>query len=173
MAARPVGGPVPGVERGVAAWTYAPVASVPPGETAAPVSCTRKAGPYQRQVERWLGLRADGRQSAADCRTIRAFQLGRGIEPAIGFAGPVTWSRTRYRRRARTRTPPDGARPQRAGTAPNTTVRHTVSWPNRNHWSTLYDTPMRVNPTLADARRLWDVLKKGDRVFVWGGRPGT
>ncbi len=30
-----------------------------------------------------------------------------------------------------------------------------------------------VNLTVADARRLWSVLEQGDRVFVWGRRPGT
>ena len=33
----------------------------------------------------------DGRQSAADCRAIRAFQTKHGITPNIGYAGPVTW----------------------------------------------------------------------------------
>jgi hypothetical protein len=30
-----------------------------------------------------------------------------------------------------------------------------------------------VNLRLADARKLWDVLKKNDRVYVWGKRVGT
>ncbi|CAM5505075.1 hypothetical protein SAFG77S_05771 [Streptomyces afghaniensis] len=76
--------------------TYARVEYVPLGEAVARVSCTGKAGSYQRQVERWPGLRADGVQSAADCRVIRAFQVRQGIKPAIGFAGPVTWGRMQY-----------------------------------------------------------------------------
>ncbi|MFI1968651.1 hypothetical protein BLA24_11460 [Streptomyces cinnamoneus] len=59
---------------------------------AAPSSCTAGTGPFQKNAERFLGRTVDGRQSAADCRAIRAFQLDHGISPAIGYAGPVTWS---------------------------------------------------------------------------------
>ncbi|MER6308772.1 L,D-transpeptidase family protein [Streptomyces sp. NPDC001657] len=54
-------------------------------------ACTASRGPYQKQAERFLGLPVDGRQSAADCRAIRAFQTSHGITPNIGYAGPVTW----------------------------------------------------------------------------------
>lgn len=57
--------------------------------------CSTSTGPYQRQVERWLKLTVDGKQSAKDCRAIRAFQRKEGIRPDIGFAGPVTWARMR------------------------------------------------------------------------------
>ncbi|WP_318658249.1 L,D-transpeptidase family protein [Streptomyces triticiradicis] len=57
--------------------------------------CGGRGGRYQRQVERWLKLRADGKQSAADCRAIRAFQRKHGIEPATGTAGAATWARMR------------------------------------------------------------------------------
>ncbi|MFD5833222.1 hypothetical protein ACFWHV_06570 [Streptomyces collinus] len=30
-----------------------------------------------------------------------------------------------------------------------------------------------VHLTVGDARRLWGVPRKGDRVLVWGRRPGT
>ncbi|WP_435841569.1 hypothetical protein [Streptomyces collinus] len=30
-----------------------------------------------------------------------------------------------------------------------------------------------VDLTVGEARRLWGVLRKGDRVSVWGRRPGT
>ncbi|MBG0853138.1 L,D-transpeptidase family protein [Streptomyces spinoverrucosus] len=88
--------PTPGEDavepRHAPAGAYAPIEYVPLGEAAARVACSRQAGPYQRQVERWLKLRVDGRQSAADCGAIRAFQKKHGIKPAIGFAGPVTWA---------------------------------------------------------------------------------
>lgn len=58
---------------------------------AATAPCTAGAGPYQKQAERFLGRPVDGRQSAADCRAIRDFQLDHAISPAIGYAGPVTW----------------------------------------------------------------------------------
>ncbi|EDY49444.1 secreted protein [Streptomyces clavuligerus] len=58
---------------------------------AAAAACSAKAGPYQKQVERFLGRKADGKQSAADCRAVRAFQKTHGISPAAGYAGPLTW----------------------------------------------------------------------------------
>ncbi|MFD4788536.1 L,D-transpeptidase family protein [Streptomyces sp. NPDC058459] len=54
-------------------------------------SCTSQAGPYQKQVERFLGRRVDGKQSPGDCSAIRGFQNKHGITPNIGYAGPVTW----------------------------------------------------------------------------------
>ena len=75
---------------------------------------------------------------------------------------------------------------------------HTIYWRHKNHVSSLYGTPMPyaqffdggeafhavygtlhtvvgsmgcVNLTLGDARRLWGVLKKGDRVTCGGGGP--
>jgi lipoprotein-anchoring transpeptidase ErfK/SrfK len=95
-----------------------------------------------------------------------------------------------------------GAVPIRSGRAGYRTRAgwHKVYWRHKNHWSTLYNTPMPysqffsggqafhgvygslnttvgsmgcVNLSVPDARRLWSVLKKGDRVFVWGRRPGT
>ncbi|MGW8376958.1 L,D-transpeptidase [Streptomyces sp. ODS28] len=60
-------------------------------KAAAPASCTAEAGPYQKQAEKYLGLRADGKQSAKDCAKIRDFQTTHGIAPNAGYAGPVTW----------------------------------------------------------------------------------
>lgn len=53
--------------------------------------CTSFTGPYQREVEKRLRLRVNGRQSPADCSEIRRYQKSRGIVPATGFAGPTTW----------------------------------------------------------------------------------
>ncbi|MET9610695.1 L,D-transpeptidase family protein [Streptomyces sp. NPDC006512] len=78
---------------------------------------------------------------------------------------------------------------------------HEVYWRSKDHVSTLYDdAPMPyaqffdagqalhgrpgplfehggsagcVNLTVADARRLWDLLTEGDAVYVWGVKPGT
>jgi peptidoglycan hydrolase-like protein with peptidoglycan-binding domain len=54
-------------------------------------SCTTQTGPYQKQVEKFLGRPVDGVQSAADCKAIQAFQTKHGIQPNAGYAGPVTW----------------------------------------------------------------------------------
>ncbi|WTB14496.1 L,D-transpeptidase family protein [Streptomyces sp. NBC_00829] len=61
------------------------------GAPAQAASCSASTGPYQKQVERFLGRPVDGRQSAADCTAIRAFQAKHGITPTIGYAGPLTW----------------------------------------------------------------------------------
>ncbi|MET8976898.1 L,D-transpeptidase [Streptomyces sp. NPDC004539] len=57
-------------------------------ETAA---CTAGTGPYQRQLERYLRLPEDGRQSPADCRAISAFQTANGLVPANGYAHYPTY----------------------------------------------------------------------------------
>ncbi|MEU0900177.1 L,D-transpeptidase family protein [Streptomyces massasporeus] len=54
-------------------------------------SCTTQAGPYQKKVEKFLGRPVDGKQSAADCKAVKAFQTKHGITPNIGYAGSVTW----------------------------------------------------------------------------------
>ncbi|MER7759925.1 L,D-transpeptidase [Streptomyces sp. NPDC097619] len=62
--------------------------------TAAPAqaaSCNLTTGPYQRQVEKFLGRPVDGVQSAADCQATKAFQAKHGITPTVGYAGIVTW----------------------------------------------------------------------------------
>ncbi|MFF4489823.1 L,D-transpeptidase family protein [Streptomyces sp. NPDC001544] len=217
--------------REAAPGTYDLIEYVPLGDAVAKVACSRQAGPYQRQVERWLKLKVDGRQSTADCKAIRNFQKKHGIKPAIGFAGPVTWARmtlisARKNPNAAGKCPVRtyrvacvdlsrqltwvqkgrkvlfGPVPMRSGRKGYATRAgwHTVYWRHKNHWSTLYNQPMPyaqffdggqafhavygsiyttvgswgcVNLELADARRLWGVLRKGDRVFVWGRRPGS
>ncbi|MFH0174360.1 L,D-transpeptidase family protein [Streptomyces cacaoi] len=211
--------------------TYALVEYVPLDEVMTRVACSKLAGPYQRAVERWLKLTVDGKQSGADCRAIRAFQRQQKIEPAIGFAGPVTWARmqliaAKKNPNARKKCPVRthrvacvdldrqltwvqkgtkvvfGPVSMRSGRVVHPTRKgwHTIYWRHKNHVSTLYNAPMPyaqffdggqafhavygsihttigsmgcVNLTVGDARRLWGVLKKGDRVYVWGHRPGT
>ncbi|MER6994463.1 L,D-transpeptidase [Streptomyces sp. NPDC000410] len=77
-------------------------------------SCTTSTGPYQTRVERFLGLRVDGRQSAADCKAIQKFQSAHGITPTIGYAGPLTWRtmNTMLAQRAA------GSTPNKAGKCP-------------------------------------------------------
>ncbi|MFD5323844.1 L,D-transpeptidase family protein [Streptomyces sp. NPDC127092] len=75
---------------------------------------------------------------------------------------------------------------------------HTVYWRHKDHWSSIYDTPMPysqffdggqafhgvygqiatptgsrgcVNLSYAHAKKLWDVLRQDDHVYVWGRRP--
>ncbi|NLU69369.1 L,D-transpeptidase family protein [Streptomyces sp. HNM0574] len=51
-----------------------------------PAACTAPTGPYQRQLERYLQLPVDGRQSTEDCEAVRDFQRQNGIRPADGQA---------------------------------------------------------------------------------------
>ena len=204
---------------------------VPLGDAAAKVACSKRTGPYQREVERWLKLKVDGKQSGADCVAIRAFQTRQKIKPSIGFAGPVTWAQMRLLSAKKN---PNAAKkcpvrsyrvacvdltrqltwvqkgkkvvygpvPMRSGRAGYRTRTgwKKIYWKHKNHWSTLYNSPMPysqffdggqafhaiygsihdqngswgcVNLRLADARKLWSVLNKGDRVYVWGRRAGT
>ncbi|MFI0979836.1 L,D-transpeptidase family protein [Streptomyces sp. NPDC021093] len=80
-----------GIAVGITALVVPAVLTVGAAAPARAASCTAGTGPYQKQVEKFLGLRADGRQSAADCRAIRNFQSTHSITPAAGYAGPVTW----------------------------------------------------------------------------------
>ncbi len=61
--------------------------------TPAPASaatCTAGDGPYQKQVEAYLGLVVDGHNSPGDCLVIQAWQVRNDIVPAAGYAGPLT-----------------------------------------------------------------------------------
>ncbi|MGX8909812.1 L,D-transpeptidase family protein [Streptomyces netropsis] len=69
----------------------APLTVAVGGTAQAATACTTKAGPHQKDAEKFLGRPVDGRQSPADCRAIQAFQNKHGIRPDIGYAGPVTW----------------------------------------------------------------------------------
>ncbi|MGP3974578.1 L,D-transpeptidase family protein [Streptomyces sp. 8N114] len=54
-------------------------------------ACSMRTGPQQREVERYLGLPVDGRQSQRDCAAIQRFQEQEGVLPADGFASPATY----------------------------------------------------------------------------------
>ncbi|NGO77335.1 L,D-transpeptidase [Streptomyces sp. YC504] len=76
---------------GVAALVVPLSVALSAGSAAAATTCTTSTGPYQKQVEKFLGLKVDGKQSSTDCKAIRAFQTKHLIKPNIGYAGPVTW----------------------------------------------------------------------------------
>ncbi|AZQ36810.1 L,D-transpeptidase [Streptomyces cyaneochromogenes] len=208
--------------------TYDRVEYVPREDAVEDVECTERTGPQQRQVEEFLKLEVDGEQSVADCRAIRAFQTKHKIEPASGFAGPVTWATmqlisARKNPNAEKKCPkrkyrvacvdldrqlmwvqdgrkvvfgPVSIRSGREGYGTRTGW-HAIYWRHKNHVSSLYHSPMPysqffnggqafhgvygtlytpigsrgcVNMTLDDARALWGVLRKGDRLYVWGHR---
>ena len=78
-----------GVALGLAGMTVPLSVALATPADAAPY-CTATTGPYQRKVERYLGLKVDGKQSRSDCKAIQAFQIRNGISPTIGYAGPIT-----------------------------------------------------------------------------------
>ncbi len=61
-----------------------------PTPPAAAATCTAGTGPYQAQVEVYLKLPVDGRNSYSDCVAIRAWQVKNDIVPAAGYAGSLT-----------------------------------------------------------------------------------
>ncbi|MFF3764605.1 L,D-transpeptidase [Streptomyces sp. NPDC001922] len=78
---------------------FVPPDEVQPGDEAAgPLRCTHAVGPYQREVEDFLELPVDGRQSKEDCEAIRDWQTKENITPAIGFAGPSSYGHIRLLR---------------------------------------------------------------------------
>ncbi|KNB54125.1 L,D-transpeptidase [Streptomyces caatingaensis] len=62
-----------------------------PARAAGAAACTAGTGPYQWQLEAYLRLPQDGRQSPADCAAIAAFQRRAGVRPADGFANLATY----------------------------------------------------------------------------------
>lgn len=101
-----------GAALAVAVMAVTPV--VAGGGTAQAASCTTSKGPYQKQVEKFLGRPVDGKQSAADCKATRAFQTKYGISPNIGYAGPVTWGVMRIMNSQKAA----GSNPNKAGKCP-------------------------------------------------------
>ena len=79
--------PGPGVE-------YVPPGEVRTGKEDGQPVCSDSTGPYQAKVEEYLRLPVDGKQSPADCDAIQKFQQKENIQPANGFAGPVTFRAT-------------------------------------------------------------------------------
>jgi hypothetical protein len=63
-----------------------------PASPAAAAGCTPRTGPYQRQLEKYLGRPVDGVASYADCVAVQKFQIRFNIQPTAGYAGPLTWS---------------------------------------------------------------------------------
>ncbi|MER6479076.1 L,D-transpeptidase family protein [Streptomyces filamentosus] len=79
-----------GIAAGLASLLV-PAALVLGAAPAQAASCNVTTGPYQKQVEKFLGRTVDGRQSLGDCQAIQAFQRKHGITPTVGYAGPLTW----------------------------------------------------------------------------------
>ncbi|MCB5180961.1 L,D-transpeptidase family protein [Streptomyces antimicrobicus] len=98
---------------------------------AAAASCNLSTGPYQRQVESFLGLPVNGVQSASDCKAIRSFQAQHGITPTEGYAGPLTWRTmsTMLAQRAAGKNPNrDGACPTNVGRIACVDLTRQLSW---------------------------------------------
>ncbi|MCX5204794.1 L,D-transpeptidase [Streptomyces sp. NBC_00237] len=72
------------------AFAAAAPGAVPVASSAAEEPCTAPTGPYQKELERKLKLKVDGKQSAADCVAIRKLQQQLNIDPADGRATAMT-----------------------------------------------------------------------------------
>ncbi|MFJ5028881.1 L,D-transpeptidase family protein [Streptomyces sp. NPDC088560] len=142
-----------------AAGAYDLIEYVPLSDAVARVSCSKQTGPYQRQVERWLGLRVDGKQSAADCRAVRAFQLKYEIKPASGFAGPVTWA-TMMLVSARKDPNADRKCPVRSYTVACVDLDRQLTWVQRGSRVVFGPVPMRSG-------RAGHVTRKGWHTVYW------
>ncbi|MFH8616889.1 L,D-transpeptidase [Streptomyces sp. NPDC017979] len=193
-------------------------------------ACSTSTGPYQKQVEKHLGLPVDGRQSAADCAAIAAFQREHGIEPADGYAGLYTHRAVMWQQALAEGAAIKGC-PDTDGVVVCIDKNRQVLWVEdagrvvfkpvpartgkpgygtrtgwfeifdrvKEFWSDLYDGPMPfaqffsggqalhasyrpifedpgshgcVNLRYDDAKALWNKLKLGDEVYVWGTRTG-
>ncbi|MCX4659360.1 L,D-transpeptidase [Streptomyces uncialis] len=192
--------------------------------------CNLSTGPYQKDVERHLGLVVDGKQSAADCAAIQTFQREHDVVPAQGYAGLYTYRAVMWRQALAEGDAVRGC-PDTSGVVVCIDMNRQVLWvedagtilfrpvpartgspdyPTRSgwfeiykrekeFWSTLYDGPMPfaqffdggqalhasyrniwedpgshgcVNLRYDDGKTLWDVLRLGDAVYVWGRRTG-
>lgn len=72
--------------------------------------CSASTGPYQRQLEEFLQLPVDGRQSLQDCSTIRDFQHRYQLVRQDGYAGLETYRQTQIVRA--------GTNPNASGSCP-------------------------------------------------------
>ncbi|MFG2139383.1 L,D-transpeptidase family protein [Streptomyces sp. NPDC048650] len=93
----------------------------------APARCSKSSGPAQQTVEEFLEREADGRQSAEDCRAIQALQRENHIEPATGYAGPVTGAVVRLLR-AQENPNREGQCPSRAGRVVCVDLARQIVW---------------------------------------------
>lgn len=74
-----------------------------PTSASAAESCNVKKGTYQKQVERLLGRKADGKASRADCLAVKAYQKNNGMRNPNGHAGHLTYTVLKRQANARSR----------------------------------------------------------------------
>lgn len=120
----------------------------------AAASCNVTTGPYQRQVEQFLGRPVDGVQSAADCAAIQSFQATHGITPTMGYAGPLTWQTmsTMLAQRAAGKNPnAEGKCPTNLGRIACVDLTRQLSWIQDG--ATLKYGPVPVRTGKAETRR--------------------
>ncbi|MFH8880356.1 L,D-transpeptidase family protein [Streptomyces californicus] len=144
-----------GVALSVAGLVAAPALVLGSGTAAQAASCTKSAGPYQKQVEKFLKRPVDGKQSTADCKAIQKFQKAHGITPTIGYAGPLTWRtmKTMLAQKAA------GKNPNKAGKCPTNKGRiacvdltRQLSWIQDGKKLTYGPVPVRTGRNGAETR---------------------
>ncbi|WP_299533048.1 L,D-transpeptidase [uncultured Streptomyces sp.] len=144
--------------------------------TAQAASCTTSTGPYQKQVEKFLGRKADGKQSAADCKATRAFQAKHGITPTIGYAGPITWRtmNTMLAQKAAGKTPNKARKcPTDRGRIACVDLTRQISWIQDGSKLKFGPVPVRTGRNGAETRTgskkvYWRVVKHWSTLYdVW------
>ncbi|ATL25222.1 L,D-transpeptidase [Streptomyces formicae] len=127
-------------------------------------ACTADTGPYQRQLEGYLGLARDGRQSKADCAAIRRFQTQQRIRPANGYANLWTYRMMLVAQA--------GRNPNKAGKCPVRRFKVTcvdqrrqLLWVQRGRKVVFGPVPMRTGRDGQETRRGWHRIYVKHRKF--------
>ncbi|MCB5169535.1 L,D-transpeptidase family protein [Streptomyces bambusae] len=135
---------LPAVAAAALTWAAAvPGTAAAASGSAAGPPCTADTGPYQWELEQYLGLPADGRQDPADCAAIRGFQERAGVRPADGYAGLAT-HRTSLVVAERARPNRDGRCPVRSGRTVCVDLTRQLLWVQRDGRPVYEAVPVRT-----------------------------
>ncbi|QEU93238.1 L,D-transpeptidase [Streptomyces kanamyceticus] len=127
-------------------------------------ACTADTGPYQWQLERYLGRKADGRQSVADCEAIRRFQAKHEVRPANGYANLWTYRMMLVAQA--------GKNPNKAGKCPVrrfkvvcVDMNRQLLWVQRGRKVLFGPVPMRTGRDGRETRRGWHRIYMKRKIF--------
>ncbi|CAM5397756.1 murein L,D-transpeptidase [Streptomyces spiroverticillatus] len=136
-------------------------------------SCTANAGPYQRQLEKRLGLPVDGRMSQADCVAIRKVQRDLKLTPANGFPDLKTYRYTLVYDASRN--PNAGKRcPVRTYRVTCVDLSRQILWVQKGTKVVFRPVPVRSGRPGLETRTGWQRIYRKNRTFfstVYDGAP--
>ncbi len=119
--------------------------------------CLADTGPYQREMEEYLGRPVDGTQSPEDCAAIRAFQESEAISPADGYANLVTY-RVMTAVRARDNPNADGKCPYRSYLLTCVDLDRQLLWVQRGDEVVFDPVPVRTGRDGEETRTGWHLI---------------